>query len=81
MEEGLECEVHVDGIRLELVSKFKNLGCVWDKAGIDGAECSMKVAGAIRSLFNSSDLEIECARILHETLLVRVLTYGSETML
>ena len=27
-EEGLECEVHVDGIRLENVSEFKYLGCV-----------------------------------------------------
>ena len=27
-EEGLECEVHVDGIRLEHVSEFKYLGCV-----------------------------------------------------
>ena len=26
-EEGLKCEVHVDGIRLEHVSKFKYLGC------------------------------------------------------
>ena len=25
-EEGLECEVHVDGIRLEHVSEFKYLG-------------------------------------------------------
>ena len=29
--EGLECEVHIDGIRLEHVSKFKYLGCVLDK--------------------------------------------------
>ena len=26
-EEGLECEVHVDGIRLVHVSEFKYLGC------------------------------------------------------
>ena len=26
-EEGLECEVHVDGIRLEHVSEFKYLVC------------------------------------------------------
>ena len=30
-EEGLECEVHVDGIRLEHVSEFKYLGCVLDE--------------------------------------------------
>ena len=27
-EEGLECEVHVDGFRFEHVSEFKYLGCV-----------------------------------------------------
>ena len=27
-EEGLECEVYVEGIRLEHVSEFKYLGCV-----------------------------------------------------
>ena len=27
------------------------------------------------------DLQLECARVLHETLLVPVLMYGSETML
>ena len=26
-EEGLECKVHVDGIRLEHFSEFKYLGC------------------------------------------------------
>ena len=26
-EEGLECEVHVDGIHLEHVSEFEYLGC------------------------------------------------------
>ena len=35
-EEGLECEVHVDGICLEHVSKFKYLGCVLDESGADG---------------------------------------------
>ena len=42
VEEGLECEVDVDGIRLEHVSEFKYLRCV---------------------------LQLECARILHETCL------------
>ena len=40
-----------------------------------------RVAGAIRSLVNARDLQSECARVLHETLLVHVLTFGSETML
>ena len=38
------------------------------------------MAGAIRSLNNAKDMQLECARILHETLLVPVLMYGSETM-
>ena len=66
-EEGLECEVHVDWIRLEHVSEFKYLGCVLDESGRDGVECSRKVSsgrrvvGAIRSLVNASrDLQFEC---------------------
>ena len=86
-EEGLKCEVHVEGARLDHVSEFKYLGCLLDEAGTDGAECSRKeasgwrVVSAIRSLFNARDLQLECARVLHETLLVPVLTYGSETIL
>ena len=38
-EEGLECEVHVDGIHLEHVSEFKYLGCVLDESGTNGAVC------------------------------------------
>ena len=51
------------------------------------AECSEKVAserrvaGAIRFLVNGMDLKLECVRVLHETLLIPVLMYGSETML
>ena len=40
-----------------------------------------RVAGAIRSLVNARDLQLECARVLHETLLVPVLMYGSKTVL
>ena len=40
-----------------------------------------RVADAIRSLINARDLELECARVLNETLLLPVLMYGSETML
>ena len=44
-EEGLECEVHVLGIRLEHVSEFKYLGCVFfEETGTDGGECCRKVA-------------------------------------
>ena len=63
-EEGLMCEVHVDGIRLEHVSKFKYLGCVLEESGRYEAECNRKVAsgrrvaGAIRSLVNAKDLQL-----------------------
>ena len=63
------------------------MGCVFDESGTDGAECSRKVAsgrkvaGAIRSLVSDRDLQLECARGLHETLLVPVRKYGSKTML
>ena len=86
-EEGLECEVHVDGIRLEHVSEFTYLVFVLDESGTDETECSQKmasrrmVAGNIRSLVNAKDLLLEYARVMHETLLVPVLLYGSETML
>ena len=71
--------------RLEHVSEFKYLGCVLDESSTDEAECSRKVArrrrvaGAIRSMVNA--LQLECARVLHKSLLVPVLTYGSETMI
>ena len=63
-KEGLECEVHVDWIRLGHVSEFKYLGCVLDEASTDGAECSRKVAsgrraaGAMGSLVNVRDLSL-----------------------
>ena len=50
-------------------------------------QCSRKVAswrrvsGAIRSLVNARNLQLECARVFYESLLVPILTYGSETMI
>ena len=58
-----------------------------DKSGTDEAKCSRKVvggrkvAGIIRSLVNARSLQLDCARVLHESLLVPVLTYHSETMI
>ena len=58
-----------------------------DESGTDEAECRRKlasgkrVAGTIGSLVNARSLMIECARVLHELLLVLVHTYGSETMI
>ena len=40
-----------------------------------------RVAGAIKSMVNARSLQLEWARVLHESLLMPVLTYGSETMI
>ena len=40
-----------------------------------------EVAGAIMSLVNAKDLQLECARVLNETLLESDLMYDSEIML
>ena len=63
------------------------MGCILDESGTDDAECQRKVAsgkkvgGDIRFLVNPKGLQFECARVLHEGLLVLVLLYGSETMI
>ena len=68
-EEEFECEVYVDGVRLDHISEFKYLGYVLEKSGSEGAECSRKgasgrrVAGALRSLVNARDLQCECASL------------------
>ena len=43
--------------------------------------CGKRVAGAIRSLINPRDMQLQCARVLHKTVLVPVHIYGNETML
>ena len=40
-----------------------------------------RVVGAIRFLVSTRGLQLECARVLHETLLVPVLIYGSEAII
>ena len=49
--------------------EFKYLGCVLDESGTDETECLMR------------GLQLEYTRVLHETLLMPVLMYGSETMI
>ena len=77
----------MDGAVLEQVSEFKYLGRVLNESSTDDAECrrkvaiGRKVAGAIRSLVYSKGPQLECARVLHEGLLVPALLYGSETMI
>ena len=39
------------------------------------------VAGAIRCLVNVKGLQLECAEVLYETLLMPLLMYGRETMI
>ena len=106
VEDGLECEVYVDGIssehvsgfkylwnvldklgtdrvdgiRIQYILEFKYLRCVMNKSGTDGAKWSRKVVSGRRVAVNASarDLQIEYAKVLHETLLVPVLMHGSE---
>ena len=40
-----------------------------------------KNGGAIRSLVNARSLQLVCARALHESLLLPVLMYGTETVI
>ena len=85
-EKGVECEVSVDGMRLEHVSEFKYFGCVLDESSTDEAEYRRKVAsgmgiaGVLRSLISAKGLQLECARVVHKSLLVPVLMYGSEAL-
>ena len=53
-----------------------------DESGTVEAECSRKVAnaGAITLMVNARSLQLECAGVLHESLMVSVLMYGSEKM-
>ena len=39
----------------------------------------IKAAGAIRSLVNARSLQVECARVLHKSVFMPVLMYGSKT--
>ena len=54
------------------------------ESGTHEAECRKKVvsgrrvASAIGSMVNARSLQLECARVLHESLLVPVLIYGRE---
>ena len=43
-------------------------------------EIGRRVSVAIRSLINARDLQLECARVLHESLLVSVLMHSSEAI-
>ena len=81
-EEGLECKIWIHG--LEHVSEFKYFGYVLNESGTEHhrkVAVGRRVADAISSLVNSRVLQLEWAKVLHETLLVPVLIYGSETII
>ena len=69
------------------MSEFEYFGCVLDELGTDVFEYSRKVASGrkvvsvITSLVNAMGLQLECAIFLHESLLVPVFMYGSETLI
>ena len=61
------------------------MGFVLDESGTDEPDCSIKVARgrrvavAIRSVVNATSLQLEWTRVLYDSLLVPVLTYGNES--
>ena len=62
-------------------------GVFFNELDTDVTECRKKVVsgkktgGDFRSLVNARGLHPQCARALHEALIVPVLFYGSETMI
>ena len=65
--------------------RIKIFGCVFGQIGYRLSRVKVasgrQVAGNTRFLVNARDLQLECAGVLNETLLVLVLMNGSETML
>ena len=55
---------------MEHVLKLKYLGSVLDESGTDNTDCRRKVG-----------VELQCARVLHETLIMPILISGSEEMI
>ena len=80
----MECEVCVNGTRLEHVSEFKYLGCVLEESSRDEEGCrrnlanGRRAAGVIRSLVNARGLRLQCTRVVRESLLVPVVMCGSK---
>jgi len=75
------CVIQISEEILELVNKFKYLGCVIDKRGECRKELEnrvtqrRKVAGAIKMLVKGRNLSIKAARRLHEGILGPILMY------
>ena len=77
-------------IIMEGVVRVKSAYNTWDvfwTNEVQMRQCSRRVAsrrrvaGAIRSLINARSLQLECTRVLQDSLLLPVLTYGSEMIL
>ena len=60
----------MDGLLLEHVSEFKCLKWVLYESGADEAERRRKVTSGRRVAGTNRSLQFECARVLHESLLV-----------
>ena len=75
------------GCNWSMCRNLNTWGSVLGVSGRDDAEyrrnvaSGRKVAVDVRSLVNARDLQRECARALHEILLVPVLLYSNETMI
>ena len=75
-KEGSIYKGFVDVTRLEHASEFKYIGCDLDKSGSGSAKSCWKFANMV----SAKRLQLECAKVLHEALLLTVSLYGSETM-
>jgi hypothetical protein len=69
-----------------VVEEFNYLGSILSKDGTCKAEIEQRVmkgrnvCGAIKKLVNQKSLSLECARALHEGVLVPTLLYSNETL-
>ena len=63
-EDGINCEIRVDGARLEQVPGFRYLGCAFEESVTDVSGCRRKLgcmrkdACAIMSLVNNMGLQL-----------------------
>ena len=71
---------------LKHISEVKYFGLELDESGTNGAEScrevatDRKIADAVRSPVNGNSLQLECARLLREGLIVPILRYRNESM-
>lgn len=76
-EDETMCDVAIRGTHLEQAQFFKYLRCVVNKSGIDYADIVGKVMQVGRYNNDERGLSLECARFLHENMLVPTLVYGN----